>query len=317
MPIESGNDNLTPAERAARDAFFNWELRGCKNAWEAIVAAVTPILSGWTPITAENMPKVGDEVGGHDEKIGWFSESVSADAGGRMATIELESMAGRHIDAVCEVAATLAQENNCPVHFEFNGTHVTAQPGESGPALSARWNTDFEASAKAWRESPEYKAQEAKREAEEKAAREAHMIESASTETEMRAARVPWPKTKEQLAEYIDSLVNRSHDYGTCVYAMSMAAEAAFNYVSGQLGVTGFQASCADLDLLRRTRGVEGPFIILKGEDMLYPQYNLVDKLKDAMEEWEPWAREEARKKLKETTAAHPQVIAHWKELAD
>ena len=46
--------------------------------------------------------------------------------------------------------------------------------------------------------------------------------------------------------------------------------------------------------MLRRTRGMEGPFIILNGEDMLYPQYDLPKKLADALEDWRGWAAEEA-----------------------
>jgi hypothetical protein len=51
-------------------------------------------------------------------------------------------------------------------------------------------------------------------------------------ESDMRKAKVPWPQSEEELTEYINSLVYRNHDYGTCVYAMSMAAVAAFQYVS-------------------------------------------------------------------------------------
>ena len=34
--------------------------------------------------------------------------------------------------------------------------------------------------------------------------------------------------------------------------------------------MTGFQVSCADLDISKRLRGIKGPFILLKAEDMLY-----------------------------------------------
>jgi hypothetical protein len=138
------------------------------------------------------------------------------------------------------------------------------------------------------------------------------------TEREMRAEKAPSPETREKLAEYIDSLVEREHDYGTCVYAMSLAATAAFNYVALKLGVTGFQASCADLDVLRRTRNMEGPFILFKAEDALYPQYDLPERLRTAMYEWRDWLAEQARLKLSESrpVKAHPNVLAHWRKLA-
>jgi hypothetical protein len=97
------------------------------------------------------------------------------------------------------------------------------------------------------------------------------MVEAAQTEQQMRDAKVPWPLTKEQLVEYVESLATRTHDYGTCVYAMSMAAQAAFNYVSRMLGVTGFQASCADLDFIRRTRSMDGPFMLIKASGRPLP----------------------------------------------
>ena len=232
--------------------------------------------------------------------------------------IELDGFAGTHISTVCEKAAITAREKNLPVHFVFNDTHVIAQPGESAEVLVARWDADFNAAAKAYRESPEYAAREAKRIADAKAADEAHLTETASTEEEMREAKVPSIRTKEQLTEYVESLVHRSHDYGTCCYALSMASEAAFNYVAHILGVTGFQASCADLDFIRRTRSIKGPFMLIKGEDALYPQYDLPSKLREAIEKWKPWLKEEAVKKLTEDCGypAHPDVVAHWKALA-
>lgn len=143
------------------------------------------------------------------------------------------------------------------------------------------------------------------------------MKSESTSEEEMRAEVAPWPKTVEELNEYIASLVVRKHDYGTCVYAMSLAATATFNYVAGNLGVTGFQSSSADLDILRRTRSMECPFILLRAEDMLYPQYDLPGKLREAMDSWKDWAAEECGKKLENSREhAHPNVLAHWERLA-
>lgn len=93
------------------------------------------------------------------------------------------------------------------------------------------------------------------------------------TEQEMRDAEVPWLKDPGDLIAYIDALVDRPHDYGTSVYATSMAAVAAFNYVAGKLGITGFQAGCADMDVLTRTRGMKHGFRIVNYNDLYYPQY--------------------------------------------
>jgi hypothetical protein len=138
------------------------------------------------------------------------------------------------------------------------------------------------------------------------------------TEKEMREEEVPMFNEIEELDEYIKALVDRQHDYGTCVYAMSLAAVASFNFVAHKLGVTGFQASCADLDIIRRTRRIKGPFILLKGEEMLYPQYNLEEKLREAMDGWKDWLSEQAEQKLSEDLGyVYPDVIEHWKALVE
>lgn len=227
----------------------------------------------------------------------------------------IDPSAGSHISEACERAAKLATQYNEPVAFTFNDTAVVVQPGESAAGVESRWHHDFSVAAEAYRNSEEYKQAEAKRAEEYRAQCAAPMKESASTEAEMRESKVPRPYTEAQLMEYIRSLVDRSHDYGTCVYAMSMAATAAFNYVAHKLGASGFQLSCADLDILRRTRSLDGPFILLKGEDALYPQYNLHTKLTEALDEWRPWLREQAQKKL-DNGSAHPIVEAHWRKLA-
>ena len=139
------------------------------------------------------------------------------------------------------------------------------------------------------------------------------------TEKELRETDVPWPKTPEELQAYIDALVSRQHDYGTCVYAMSMAATAAFQYVAHVLGVTGFQASCADMDILRRTRGIKGGFRILKYADLLYPQYCDSEHFpgwQELMRDNAEYLKVEAEKLLAEGKGAVPAVRAHWEMLS-
>jgi len=231
--------------------------------------------------------------------------------------ITLDSFAGMHISSACKEAVDRANLNKDAVRFEFNGTEVIAHPGDDPAKLEAKWSADFEVAAKAYRESPEYAERQRQIAEEDHRKRTASLKNKAKTEAEMREAENPWPYTKEQLVEYITSLLDRPHNYGTCVYAMSLAATAAFNYMAHEIGSTGFQASCADLDFIRRSRGIKGPFMILKAEDALYPQYNLPEKLAEAMEEWKPWLKEQAAKNLTDKDGAHPNVIAHWKKLAE
>lgn len=227
----------------------------------------------------------------------------------------LKSLPGQHIADAYAEAANLAREMGESVSFDFNGTKVVAQPGESGETLQQRW--DAEAAAEAYRNSDEYKQFEARRAEEYRQKCATSMRETANTEAEMREAEVPWPYTEVQLADYIHSLVERSHDYGTCCYAMSMAAVAAFQYVGYKLGTTVFQASCADLDIIRRTRSLKGPFMILDAENALYAQSDLRVKVDEALEQWRPWLMEQEKQRLNEIDRAHPDVIAHWKKLAE
>jgi hypothetical protein len=142
----------------------------------------------------------------------------------------------------------------------------------------------------------------------------------ALTEEEMREQKPFWPKSIEELVEYINSLIERPHSYGTCVYAMSYAAASAYYYVSHKLGVSGFQAGCAEMDFLRLTRHWEWGRI-LDYNDLLFPQYcneekfPSVDTLLNNPEIKEVLAKK-ARQKLASGDRAHPNVIAHWEKLA-
>lgn len=96
----------------------------------------------------------------------------------------------------------------------------------------------------------------------------------APTEKELRESSIPAPKTMEELHSYIDSLVDRPHDYGTCVYAMSLSALAAFNYIASKLGVTGFQAGCAEIEFISRSRRWECGGAVIDYSNLLWPQYS-------------------------------------------
>lgn len=133
---------------------------------------------------------------------------------------------------------------------------------------------------------------------------------------ELRAATVPFLETEAELMAYIHNLAERPHDYGTCVYAMSMAAVAAYNYMSRKLGASGFQASVADLDILRRTRSLEHGFMLVDFTRALYPQYDLRAELERALEKERASLAKSALKKLTDVSYAHPDVIAHWQKLA-
>lgn len=141
-----------------------------------------------------------------------------------------------------------------------------------------------------------------------------------ATEQELCDMDTEWPKSESDLAEVVAALSERQHTYGTCVYAMSIAATSAFHFIAHKLGVTGFQASCADMDVLRRTRGYKHGFSIQDYGNLLYPQYcdeehfpswrDLIDKNKEDLSA-------AARKHLSDSGEhTHPEVRKHWEWLA-
>jgi len=136
------------------------------------------------------------------------------------------------------------------------------------------------------------------------------------TEKQMREEKAPTPKTQQELLDYIESLAVMQHDYGTCVYAMSLAATAAFNYMASKLGVSGFQAGAAGMDVIRRTRSMDGPFMIVDISDELYEAGRTVAKVNEYVLESRVWLRGEARKKIAVGGYFHPDVFHRMATLA-
>jgi hypothetical protein len=126
---------------------------------------------------------------------------------------------------------------------------------------------------------------------------------------------VLWPETKEMLDDVIKVMTERNHDYGTCVYAMSIAALSTHYYMGQQLGVTGFQASAADLDFVKRSRGLKTGLRLIDYEQYLYPQYNTLQEVAEQRREFlrSADAKKYVVEKLAANPEAHPDVLAHWK----
>ena len=139
-------------------------------------------------------------------------------------------------------------------------------------------------------------------------------------EQELRNAKVPRINTIKELTNYIGKLVNREHDYGTCCYAASMSAVAALNYVFSKLGMTGFQSSLADMDVIRRNRRWDNGFYVVNWKNVLYPQYwtgeyfpQPIDILKKEPKHF----NELVVKKLSSTDSACNSVKSHWLKIKE
>lgn len=144
-------------------------------------------------------------------------------------------------------------------------------------------------------------------------------------------AKAPYPKSEQELYDYIGELLGQQHDYNTTIYAASLATVATFHFMMLKLGGTGFQASCADLDFLRRVRNLSGPFTLVQFEKALYPQYDVLKEVQTFLDDCRPWLAEQAKIKLQthmppDERANHPNVdfpyVApvvweHWRKLAE
>lgn len=138
------------------------------------------------------------------------------------------------------------------------------------------------------------------------------------SELEMRDSDVPWPKSEKELLEYVNILLEREHDYGTCVYAVSMASIAMYYYMSHRMGITGFQAGCASNDFLRRAKNMEDGFQIINFNDLLYPQY--IDKFPTysrLINQNIDHLKQKAKQLLEERGEVHEEVRRHWKMLSE
>lgn len=144
-------------------------------------------------------------------------------------------------------------------------------------------------------------------------------MEDRMIEKEMRELNIIWPKTEDELLKEMRKILKESNDYGKAVYCMSICATMAFYYAAHIVGATGFQASCADMDILRRTRDMENGFRILNYADLLYPQHKnkfeisfdkmIIENIKII--------GPIAKKQLEDNIQAHENVIKHWQYIAD
>jgi hypothetical protein len=137
-------------------------------------------------------------------------------------------------------------------------------------------------------------------------------------EKQLREYKVGFPNSMEEVEDLVNALIEREHEYGTCVYAASIAGTAMMNYVASRLGMSGFQFSCADMDVIRRTRHMER-FMIVDLKNHLYPQYDLPARVQEAIDDGKDYYREEARKLLDEADDDYlnEDVKAHWEKLAN
>lgn len=166
--------------------------------------------------------------------------------------------------------------------------------------------------------------------------------------------KIPWPKSEEELLTMLREVLEPGPDpladatnmtleemaalsqtqeskdaYSAAADKLWIAAALAFNYTSHVVGATGFQAGWAAMQFVKEVKSIKGPFMLVRVEDMLYPQYDVPRKVEEFLNDPETieWLQEQARQKLAdlrgrlkegslEEEAVAPTVLAHWKALA-
>lgn len=139
------------------------------------------------------------------------------------------------------------------------------------------------------------------------------------TEPQIRKLKTPWPETKEELLEFLDTIEKHPNGYGECVELIALFLDATKNYLLCKAGATGFQSDAVNISFLRRTRNMKH-FQILDISNLLYPQYcnqKYFPTLSTLIFTHRNFLKTEAKKKLKENLKAHPDVIRHWQALAN
>jgi hypothetical protein len=129
------------------------------------------------------------------------------------------------------------------------------------------------------------------------------------------------PTTLDELTGTIQALtmpkVIDDQGYQDAADALWKSALAAFNYVAHTEEVTGFQASYAVLEFVRRALQIDGPFALVRGEDVLYPQTDPVERVRGLVAKWRTHYAERARELLADAGPhVATEVLEHWRELA-
>lgn len=126
-------------------------------------------------------------------------------------------------------------------------------------------------------------------------------------------------KTFDDLIEFLrDVKDNYNIGYGDAPRAIAQAALGVAWYLSGEFGITGFQAGCVTWDFIRDWTHTDNKtgMKLVDFDRMLYPQYS--DEFQKTInpDTWKSMMNE-AKKMLDEYPNSHPAVIAHWKSIAD
>jgi len=122
----------------------------------------------------------------------------------------------------------------------------------------------------------------------------------------------------DDLTATVRDVMAMPHDYGTVCVAIGALAAAAARAADREPngGITGFQAGAVFWEFVRAWDVFgDGPKRMTQYANMLYPQYAHDFERTISADTW-AWLQEHAAKRLAETNGqAHPDVVAHWKQI--
>lgn len=128
----------------------------------------------------------------------------------------------------------------------------------------------------------------------------------------------------EELSQYLKDLINfKKHDYNTTGYAITKALLATEMLIAHELGTSGAQHGYAQIAYATESRGSKSGCAIIDFDNLMYPQYDLLDKIKGWIEEHKKsdYFIDIVKQKIKDDDKsdfkAHPNVRDHWERLVN
>lgn len=127
-----------------------------------------------------------------------------------------------------------------------------------------------------------------------------------------------YKQAKEQtiasLGDFVGSMMNQQHDYGTVCHAIAASTMAGFyaaDHHEEQGGITGAQAGMIGGIIVGKLMMIDGPFRIVDYEKLLYPQHEKHFTISLSKSSWE-WVQQIAQDAWDESANGAPSVRAHW-----
>ena len=186
-----------------------------------------------------------------------------------MITIEVQC--GSHINGACQDALSIFNDvdnvdpvtgEREPVTFEFNGTPVTTQEGDTVETMYARWNAEITRKSEEYRNSQEYKDQQAAyAEKERLAALATAKMEASAVAEFTKSNQEAWDADynankndgygaaalsfANRFARFLETKINEGLAVGKTVRQVLEESGNEMSHVADVEGITGFMYGCA------------------------------------------------------------------------